>query len=866
MYFYLGNCLSLSECINGIFTDEESKKHCKCLNNNKCQTCNKENISNNLCLSCNIEEGYYPKSDNQISKDELINCYKEPEGYFLKNEKYEKCYSSCKYCTELGDDLDNKCTECKTNYAFIINNNNIKNCYEDCEYYYFDENNIYQCSNENECPNEFNKSISFGNKKKCINECKNDNIYNHKYEYLNECYLECPSNTKSSINDIYLCEQIKIIEEEKDKCKLIQDKLNLYKEKILINNINDLTVDYVNQYGISNNFVSKKENIIYTIYTYKNLTCLQETANEASLMDFGECYEKIKNSLGIKEELIITLVNKKNEITSTKFYFSNPLDGKYINASEICAEEVIIIKEDIKALISQLDEKKEEYIIFLTNQGIDVFNLSDEFYNDMCYNYESPNGKDVPMKDRIEAFYPNITLCEEGCENKGVDLETMKAKCECIFGNLMKNNLMDNLYGQAIVEVMDIISSLNIAVFQCIKDIFNVNRFKKCIGGYFILALLLGELTCIIKFAINGLYTIRKYVFSLAESFNAYIEKHPIFNPPKKKSKTVRYDNKTKGNFHNMTLKSSHNLISNRKNLPKKGLRETIIDSPKKTNLRKNSDKINLYIINDSIKGRKSFKLDTFKPNKLMKLEINSSEESNHEFNKIKDLLSPSFDKNDFDDVLNSEKRKYCEYFSENFKNNQIFINAFCIQEKLRPRALKILILIMTIELYFVINALFYNEEYLSTLFNSNKKDSFFSFVPRRFNQFFYSSAVSGIISYLIGYFFVEEEKIKRIFIRNKHENIKLKYDITVLVNDIRKRFIVLICLSIILSIICFIYISCFNIVYPYIREEWIKSSIFILILMQVINFVITFLHCSFRYLAIKYNSQKLFRLSLWLA
>ena len=167
----------------------------------------------------------------------------------------------------------------------------------------------------------------------------------------------------------------------------------------------------------------------------------------------------------------------------------------------------------------------------------------------------------------------------------------------------------------------------------------------------------------------------------------------------------------------------------------------------------------------------------------------------------------------------------------------------------------------MTIELYFVINALFYNEDYLSELFNSKEKDSFFSFVFRRFNQFVYTSAVSGIISYLIGYFFVEEEKLKRIFNRNKEDELKLQYDLSVLIDDIKKRFIGLILFSLFLSIICFVYICCFNIVYPYIREEWIKSSIFILFLMQFINLGISFFHCSTRYLALRCNSEKLFKL-----
>ena len=90
------------------------------------------------------------------------------------------------------------------------------------------------------------------------------------------------------------------------------------------------------------------------------------------------------------------------------------------------------------------------------------------------------------MKDRIEAFFPNITLCESGCESKGVDLELMKAKCECTFNNLMKNELMDNFYGQALAEVIGVLNSFNINVVQCIKDIFDKEQFTKCIGGFFI--------------------------------------------------------------------------------------------------------------------------------------------------------------------------------------------------------------------------------------------------------------------------------------------------------------------------------------------------------------------------------------------
>jgi hypothetical protein len=335
-----------------------------------------------------------------------------------------------------------------------------------------------------------------------------------------------------------------------------------------------------------------------------------------------------------------------------------------------------------------------------------------------------------------------------------------------------------------------------------------------------------------------------------------------IKSPPLKRNKTMKM--KSNHKKENKIQNSTHKMINSKMNNNPKGSKYSLIYTLK--NEKNTKGKLDSKFL---LQNRKTIKRNTIiKQSKFKKLQIKANkntEDENHS-NQIKDLLSESFDETDFDDVLDCEKRKFCEYFSDNFKNNQIFIKTFCIHEIFRPRSLKILILIMTIELYFVINALFYNEEYLSQLFNSNQKDSFFSFVPRRFNQFVYTSAVSGIISYLIEYFFIEEEKLKKIFIRNKDDIIKLDYELSILVKSIEKRFIGLIFLSIFLSVISFVYISCFNIVYPYIREEWIKSSIFILILMQIINFLFSFLHSSLRYLAINYNSEKIFRLSVWLA
>ena len=222
-----------------------------------------------------------------------------------------------------------------------------------------------------------------------------------------------------------------------------------------------------------------------------------------------------------------------------------------------------------------------------------------------------------------------------------------------------------------------------------------------------------------------------------------------------------------------------------------------------------------------------------------------------------------SFDENDFDDVVDKEKRTFCQFLIEKSQESQLFIKAFYIKEPLCPRPLKILVLIDKIKLYFVVNALFFTEDYLSEISNIDEKDSFFAFVPRRFNHFIYIYAVVGVISYIIDYFFIEENKIKKIFIRNKEGELKIQYEISLIIKDIQKRFKILILISTISTIICFLYISCFNIVYPNTKMEWIKSSIFIILITQLINFLITFIECCIRYIAIKCNSEKLFRLSL---
>ena len=90
----------------------------------------------------------------------------------------------------------------------------------------------------------------------------------------------------------------------------------------------------------------------------------------------------------------------------------------------------------------------------------------------------------------------------------------------------MNNNIFtENLYGQSIEEMMNLIASLNIAVIKCIKDIFVRQYFIKCIGAFIFLGFFLCKIICIFTYLSYGLYDIRKFIFSLSNSYMNYISK-----------------------------------------------------------------------------------------------------------------------------------------------------------------------------------------------------------------------------------------------------------------------------------------------------------------------------------------------------
>ena len=231
----------------------------------------------------------------------------------------------------------------------------------------------------------------------------------------------------------------------------------------------------------------------------------------------------------------------------------------------------------------------------------------------------------------------------------------------------------------------------------------------------------------------------------------------------------------------------------------------------------------------------------------------------------INEYLSTDIDDMDYDDAIKKDNRKFCIYFIDKIKSNQIILNTFCYYEPLKPRAIKILLFILQIDLYLFVNALFFNEEYVSEIFHL-KQDTFYDTFQRFIGNCFYAGLVGIIVSYIIECFFIDEKKIKGILKREKENLFILKYEIVQITKDIKKRYLSFIILTFIITIFSWYHISCFNNIYPHMKREWLIFSIIIIIVMQGLSLLICLLESILRFISFRCKSEKIYKISLLLS
>ena len=792
------------------------------------------------------EEGYAPLYKNQVidyTNCRLINTTYDGIFYDEITSMFLPCFENCKKCVKEGTILNNNCVQCALGYIKSPTDGRTTNynCVNECVYhYYFSNTGTYTCTPGPTCPLAY--KIYIPEKNQCIEACRRDDVYS--YTYNGNCVVECPDGMVP--DDNLIC-----IEENTDVCKATQKNTTL-KNFEDSGGLDSLVSSYHEEFYYTTKHVSEFYSSEYNITIYIESNCLLELKLNFPYVDFGDCYKKVQQETGIDAELIVVLLKKldvKTGRTSSSYSLYNPLDGSKLDAATICKDEEIVVEEDVLEILEQANIDYES-LVFLTDQGVDVFDSSGAFYTDICYDFDSPIDRDITLEDRLETYFPNISLCDSGCQSKGVNLTTMKAICSCTFNDISNAGLVSDI--EYFNEILDIISSSNIQVLKCAKFMFK--KFSSSVGGYLMIFCMIIVAILGLVFYFKDLEIVQKYIINKTTAYINYLNECA---PDEDQKAQLIINSVVEKDVENSKAKNQNKQNS------KIDFKEQKNDS-----INQKGDILLLNKINNS----KEILNNNSKDNKLKEInKENNDDKKTDIFNghlessekeDFKLYLAPSVDDQEFEDIILEDKRSFQEMFCEQLYDKQLFVNTFSVIDTFRPFSLKLTLLILTCVMYFVVNGLFYGEDEISKIYHIEGDDPFFGFFPRSITRYIYSAVVGVIIGIVIDLFFVDEKKMKGIFRRERKNIVNLKVEITKLSKGIKLRYIAFIFFVLIVFLLLMFYLLCFNYVYPHTQGDWVKSSIFLIIIMQILSVIVALLSAGLRYIGFALKSEKIFRFS----
>ena len=654
---------------------------------------------NSLCSSCDIPEyesteennGCTNCIDNYYFLYNTKNCYNlsymtEEKDYYLNEQDnmFHKCDISCAHCSKTSKN----CTLCNNNdqYYFLKGNNNT--CLQrgdlpsDIFYFINNENGLLffdTCYETCEtCSNHGNSEIH-----KCLT-CKENYIYfqgfcvdicpDNFYKFENECVSDCPDGyffydkTKECIN---VCPENSTLNSAKDKC--LQNTLYTDKSRYeLIDIIDDSILSYT-----SSQLVIKGENYSAQVYELGDSDSIAKVATEQKLstIELTECAEYLKKYYNIseQEDLIMIKIDKNttDAVVNEIEYYIYDFNGKKLDLS-LCKGISITVNSPIIDT-SSIDLNKAND---LANQGIDVFDSNDTFFNDICQPFSSENNSDVTISDRRNDYYQNVSFCDVDCTYEGINYETTNAICNCDATTLTKTdeeiekakeNLIDDLKKINMGKIKNAFTSQltlsNILMAKCymlfIHFKLNLDNYGFWILGFILLTsfalflLFFKKGTTPIKNLLD-LHKVNKNYFKNAKNKKNNIKKlKNIKNPPKK----IKLNQEDNINIQNEDKLLKADIILNNNN----------IKLPSKN---KKSSNQSLYKVNKNNFIRKKslvLKDDTF-DNTIYTKENNNNYNNGYEKNiKNFDVIS------DESFLQNSEKNKNVKLIYEKDRKYNLF-------------------------------------------------------------------------------------------------------------------------------------------------------------------------------------------------
>ena len=179
----------------------------------------------------------------------------------------------------------------------------------------------------------------------------------------------------------------------------------------------------------------------------------------------------------------------------------------------VCKEEIKIMK-----YIGDLEKLDLETAQIFSNNGIDVFNAADDFFNDICHPFDNPFNKDITINDRRNDIYQNTSFCQDGCRYGGMNYNLMTANCLCNSSLIQEDSDFidsekDKINFKTLSNVF--IANLfkfNYEVVKCYKLVINIKYLIHNIGFYSFSAMLLSQIIFIIIYLVKSVKSLRIFM------------------------------------------------------------------------------------------------------------------------------------------------------------------------------------------------------------------------------------------------------------------------------------------------------------------------------------------------------------------
>ena len=684
---------------------------------------------------------------------------------------------------------------------------------------------------------------------------------------------------------------------------IIQKRSNKTKEEIIE------TLDN----GMDNYDIGKIYEIFGSDYTVKiSPINTQLYENISTYINFSNCENILREENEISPSSILTVYQieinnyyEKSLINDVEYAVFNE-NKKRIDLTP-CENEIIEINYQLNK--SGINLTKASYYSEL---GIDIYNIEDEFFNDICYPYSEHNS-DIILKDRISDIYENYSLCENNCKYDKINMTYYTATCKCTV-KIEADSNVDPPNLDTVIH--DSIEDTNFGVIKCYRLVFSFQNKQRNIGFWIFTVLIFLHIPFFIYYFIFNIKHMKTFIFN---EMGKYHYLYKLHNPKKKKDdititdivqrhKTHKLNNKK--NALNYLDNSSKKVIFFNKNkkIDEKSYHLDLYNpnisqsNSKSSNNLKRSEILNIHKKNRGKINRKeqkymsynksSINFDNKKQNKSLKISIRDNKNEKNvkntnysliqiDANNSKNTIPPNsdiiLDNYDYETAIKYDKRNFPKILYICLLEKDNIINIIFFKTPLDLQSLRICNFIFSYSCDLAFNTLFYSNQSISDKYHYKGNNLFIFTLVNNVIQSIISSVVGLILVNVFQHMFDYRGNFEEVF-RNEEKKLRndKKYkvnketkkeifdEIKKIFSNLKCKIILFIIFEFIIMLFFYYFVTAFCEVYKNTQINWLEDFLSSFMLSFAGGIIEALVIAVFYVISLKYKSKFIYKISLF--